>query len=154
MVDPCGPIVSPPGEGELNRAFGLVRRFKVTAEQTGGALCVFEEEIPEGAGPPLHIHHREHELFAVLAGRVRFRCGETEIEAGPGATVLIPPGAPHAFRGLGPGTARVLITLTPGHGGDFFRAVEREGLSAPADMARITAIAATYGLSFVGPPLD
>ena len=154
MTDPHLPIVSSPGAGEPNHAFGLMRRFKVTAEQVGGALCVFEEEIPEGAGPPLHIHHREHELFAVLEGRVRFRCGETEAETEPGATVLIPPGAPHAFRGLGPGVARVLITLTPGRGGDFFRDVEREGLSPPADMARIAEIAARYDLEFVGPPLS
>lgn len=125
----------------------------MTAENTNGAFCVFEEEIPEGEGPPLHIHHEEHELFTVLSGAVRFHCEGEEATVGAGATVLIPPGARHAFRGMGPGAARVTVMLTPGRGEGFFRTVEAEGLSPAADKARIDEIAEDYALSFVGPPL-
>ncbi len=148
------PIVSQPGSGEPNDAFGLHRWFRVSAASTGGAFCLFEEEIPEGAGPPLHIHHEEWELFAVLSGQVKFRCEAAEVIAGPGWSVAIPPGARHAFRGMGPGAARVAVTLTPGGGEGFFRDVVAEGLRPPTDMARIVEIAARYGLEFVGPPID
>ncbi|QIE54042.1 cupin domain-containing protein [Pikeienuella piscinae] len=147
------PVVHGPGAGEENRAFGLRRWFRIPAAAVGGAFSVFEEEIPEGAGPPLHIHHDAREFFVVTEGRVRFHCEGEEVEAGPGFTVLIPAGARHTFRGLGPGTSRALITLTPGAGEGLFRDVAAEALSPERDMPRILELAARYKLEFVGPPL-
>ncbi|MEM7547199.1 MAG: cupin domain-containing protein [Pseudomonadota bacterium] len=148
------PIVHGPSEGEPNSAFGLQRWFRVTPEMTGGAFCVFEEVIPEGEGPPLHIHYEEHELFTVLSGSVKFHCEGEEAVAGPGFTILIPPGARHAFRGVGPGPSRVSVMLSPGRGEGFFRDVEAEGLSSQKDFPRIKEIAKGYAVEFVGPPLD
>ncbi|KIT17329.1 hypothetical protein [Jannaschia aquimarina] len=54
----------------------------------------------------------------------------------------------------GPGEARVLIMLPPGKGVGFFRDVAAEGLSPGSDMSRINEIAATYGVEFVGPPIE
>ncbi|MEO0359753.1 MAG: cupin domain-containing protein [Pseudomonadota bacterium] len=150
---PLQPITHEPGEGEPNAAFGLKRWFRVRADDVDGAFCVFEEEIPEGEGPPVHIHHEEHELFTVLTGAVRFHCDGVEKTMGAGGTVLIPPGARHAFRGVGPGPSRVTVMLTPGRGEGFFRDVEAEGLVPGRDKARIDEIAEDYALSFVGPPL-
>lgn len=147
------PIVHHPGDGAHNAAFHLDRWFRLTPRDTGGAFALFEEHIPQGSGPPLHIHHTEHEIFTVLTGRVRFHCDGHEAEATPGTTVLIPPGAPHAFKGLGPGMSRVLIQLSPGRGVGFFTDVAAENLSPETDMDRILQIAADYDLEFVGPPL-
>ncbi|MBR1156307.1 cupin domain-containing protein [Bradyrhizobium sp. JYMT SZCCT0428] len=148
------PIVHAPAAGEANSAFGFKRYFRITPEDTGGAFCVFEEEIEEGAGPPLHIHHVEHEMFTVLSGSVKFHCDGTEAVAEAGTTALIPPGACHAFKGIGPGTSRVLVMLSPGNGEGFFREVEKEGLSSKDGMDRVNEIAAKYSVEFVGPPLD
>ncbi|MGM0584368.1 MAG: cupin domain-containing protein [Pseudomonadota bacterium] len=133
-----------------NEAFGLPRRILTGGR--GASLSVFEETVPAGAGPPLHIHRNEDEHFLVLEGRMRFRCNGAELEAGPGDGVLIPAGAPHAFQGLAP-SSRALVTLNGPFAG-FFLAVEREGLAPPADMARICEIGAAWGIDFVGPPLD
>ena len=46
-----------------DQAFGLKRWFLVTSEDTGSSLSTWIEEIPGGAGPPLHVHHRETEVF-------------------------------------------------------------------------------------------
>lgn len=143
-------VVHRTGEGEENRAF-LNRRFRVMPEDTGGTMAVWEEEIPEGAGPPLHIHHDAQELFVVLKGNVRFRCSGREVEVGPGASVLIPQHAEHTFKGIGPGVARVLVQLVPGRGVGFFR--EAEGLDPATDMERILQIAREYDLEFAGPPI-
>lgn len=144
-------IVRAPGEGLANNAFDLPKIFRATSAETGGAFAVWEDHVPEGSGPPLHIHHAEDELFCVLTGRILLQAGDARAEAGPGWTVTILRGTPHAFRGLEPSTA--MVTLTPGAGAQFFLDVEREGLHAPQDMPRIAKIAAGYGWEFVGPPI-
>ena len=143
-------VVHQAGEGEANHAF-LTRRFRLMPEDTGGTFALWEEEIPEGVRPPLHVHHDAQELFVVLEGRVRFRCSGRETEAGPGASVLIPQHAEHTFKGLGPGTSRVLVQLVPGRGVGFFR--EAEGLDPETEMDRILEIARKYELEIVGPPI-
>jgi mannose-6-phosphate isomerase-like protein (cupin superfamily) len=146
-------IVRADGEGTANSAFHLPRRLLLTAADTAGSTAVWIEEVPPGAGPPLHFHAREDESFYVLDGMFRFKGGETVELAGRGATVFIPRGMPHTFRNDGAETGRLLVTMTPGGFEGFFLAVEAEGLSPPEDMERIGALAAQYGLSFVGPPL-
>lgn len=147
-------IHSAAGEGEANEAFGLRRIFRVTADQTDGAFAIFEENVPEGAGPPLHIHHKETETFTVLDGAIRFHLDGEEFTAEPGAIVVIPAGTPHTFQGRGPGMSRALIQLSPGHAAGFFGAVTKAGLKAPDDMEAVAKLAEDYNLSFVGPPLD
>lgn len=153
MNDDLGALMHGPGEGEVVEAFGQTYRFRVAPEATGGALALFEDEVPEGSGPPLHRHTGERELFVVLEGRVRIHCEGREREMGPGGSALIPPGAVHAFRGLGPGPSRLLVTLIPGGGAALFRAVAAEGLRMPDDAARVVELAAAHGMEIVGPPL-
>ncbi len=148
------PIIHGPGSGEHNDGFGFNRWFRITPKDTDGKFAVFEEEIPEGAGPPIHVHKTEFELFIVLDGRMKFHCDGVEEVAEPGTTVLIPPGARHAFRGMGPGTSRVLIMLAPGRGEGLFRDLASAELLPPTDMDAINEIAACYDVEFVGPPLD
>lgn len=153
MVE-AGALFHEAGEGTPNDAFGLPRTIRIPPEATKGAFSLWEEVVPEDAGPPLHVHRTEAEVFVVLEGRIRFRCGETLRDIGPGASAMIPAGAPHSFKGLGPGRSRVLILLSPGTGMNMFRDVAAENLAPPADMDRIAEIAAGYGVEFVGPPLD
>ncbi|WP_299649561.1 cupin domain-containing protein [uncultured Tateyamaria sp.] len=146
-----GAVHTPAGAGAPNDAFGLPRRFHVTGDAT--LPSVWEEDVPEGAGPPRHIHTSAAELFVVRTGRVLFEADGAQFEAGAGDTVLIPMGVPHAFKGLAPDGSVVLITLSPGGGDAFFRAVSDEGLSPATDMPRITELAELYDVAFVGPPL-
>ncbi len=146
-------IIRRPGEGSINRAFGLPRRFLVRTQDTGGALTVFEEEVPPGAGPPLHVHRREHETFVVLEGTVRFRCDDEETVLGEGGVIVIPPGSPHAFKNEGSANARLLISCTPGGVEGFFETIEAEALEPPGDMPRIAEIAEAHGMEILGPPL-
>jgi quercetin dioxygenase-like cupin family protein len=77
---------------------GLMK-IKARAEDTDGTLGLFEENFyREGAGPPLHVHSREDEAHYVLEGRFRFRLGDDEFVAGPGAWVWQPRGVPHSFK--------------------------------------------------------
>ena len=140
------------GTGEENSAFGLNRRTRIPPEATGDAFAVWEERIPAGAGPPLHVHDEEHEVFTLLSGRVRFRIEHEDVEAGAGDVVMVPPGTPHTFKGLEHAVA--LVLLSPGPAARFFEAVTRAGVDPATDMDAVTGIAAAHNIRFVGPPLD
>lgn len=63
---------------------------------------------------PLHVHHGDDEAWYVLEGTLRFRIGEAEHTAGPGAAVVAPKGTPHAYGNATRGhTARYLLIMTP-----------------------------------------
>ena len=153
MENTAAPLVHTKGKGEGNHAFGIERWFRVTPEDTDGAFALMEEVVPEGVGPPLHIHLAEIEVFTVLSGRVRFHCNGHDVVAEAGSTIMIPPGSKHAFRGAGPGESRILVMLSPGKGEGFFRAVEDQSLSPETDMSAIQSLGSQFGVSFVGPPL-
>ena len=87
--------------------------FLVPAAATGGALSVFRATMPEGFGPPRHIHTREDEVFLVLEGEALFDIDGRILRAGPGATVFMPRGVPHTFRVQSP-VAVMLGVMTPG----------------------------------------
>ena len=109
--------------------------------------------------PPLHVHHREDEAFFVLAGRLRFVCGEEAIVAGPGAFVFLPRDVPHTFVVEGEEPAHLLTLVSPGGGEGFFveagRPPEGPGLppAGPPDIATLQRVAPRYGNEIVGPPL-
>jgi hypothetical protein len=62
--------------------------LKASRQSTGGALSVFETSID--AGPPLPVHDREDECFAVLDGSLSVRCGGDEFHAAAGSFVFLP----------------------------------------------------------------
>ena len=65
---------------------------------------------------------------------------------------FMPRNVPHTYQNTGNGTGRLLVTITPAGFEGFFREASRRQLTPPKDMAEINALAAQYGLSFVGPP--
>jgi len=150
---PFAPVLRAPGEGLRNLAFGA-RVIRVRGSETAGRFALWEEPVPPGAGPPLHVHQREDEFFQVLAGRFRFRCGDMVAEGGEGTTAFLPRGVPHAFRNVGGMPARLQFILTPGEGGEaFFRDLAPLVADGPPDPLALTALADRYGTEFVGPPL-
>lgn len=145
-------VVRRANQGLANQAFGLPRSFLVRAEDTQGALSQWIEDVPAGAGPPMHVHHREIELFRVLAGEFRFWAAAQSFDAQGGDTVLIPAGTAHAFKNTGAGSGQLLVTMTPGGLEGFFIEVQARQLHPSTDMPQIAAIAARFNLEFVGPP--
>ena len=153
------PLLVRHGDGEevAVPAMGLAMRVLVPGTATAGeSFCLIREETVPGGGPPLHVHHRQTELFIVQDGDYEFAAGERRFRAGPGDVVVVPPGTPHTFRNAGATRASFLFLLTPALGGDrFFRefaAMLGQG-GGPPDPAALNAMAAPYGLEFVGPPL-
>jgi mannose-6-phosphate isomerase-like protein (cupin superfamily) len=87
---------------------------------------------------PLHLHRDEDEAWYVLEGRLGFRLGSEEVEAGSGEGVLAPAGTPHSYWNaasgltryllvMGPRTARMLEELHAPGAADFAAIFERNG---------------------------
>lgn len=67
-----GPVIAHSGEGASVRAFGNEILFKLTTEQSGGALVVGLATVPAGNAVPPHVQDREDELFIIVEGAYRF----------------------------------------------------------------------------------
>lgn len=105
---------------------------KASADRTGGALTVFEENEP--VDTPLHVHENEDELFYVLEGEHVFQVGEEQFRVGPGGLVFAPRGVPHAQRRVVPRTGRILVLTSPAGLEGFFRELadaDRAGALGP-----------------------
>jgi mannose-6-phosphate isomerase-like protein (cupin superfamily) len=124
----------PPADGGRPVTDAYIGTGEVLADRPGlrVSLLVDVDEIgiaevaskPGGASPPLHVHRRHSESFYVLAGELTFAVNGSELHAGAGSWVQVPPGAPHTFAATGSEDVRYLNIHTPGCGfGDFVRAL-------------------------------
>lgn len=161
LATPTAPAATafPPGEGHSIWFMDNRMTIKATGESTGGAYSLLEAWAPAGSGPPLHVHHREAETFWVLEGRLRVHCGDSSYIAEPGAWVSLPAGVPHTFIVEGQGPARVLTTMVPGGGEQFFveagRTADDDGMppAQPPDLERLSRVAERFGIELLVPPL-
>lgn len=92
--------ISPAGEARTINAFGRID-LRIPASETGNVLSVWESVVPREAGPPLHVHEREDEMFYVLEGKFQIWCGAESFVGGPGTTVVLPRGVAHTYKNIG-----------------------------------------------------
>jgi quercetin dioxygenase-like cupin family protein len=67
------------------------------ATETNGRFAFMEVKVRPGLEPPPHIHEREHELFFVLEGAIRFYTPEKTFDVQAGGVGFLPQGKPHTF---------------------------------------------------------
>lgn len=91
-----------------------------SGEDTGGAFSVFEE-VPPLLDTPLHTHANEDEFFYIVEGDHVVRRGDEEFELGPGDTIFLPRGVPHAHRRVVPKVGRLVVVVSPAGFEGFFR---------------------------------
>jgi quercetin dioxygenase-like cupin family protein len=137
-------VVAQPGEGEqMWFAGGGVFTFKITAQDSGGSLLMFEDTLQAGKSTPLHLHPSEEETIYVLAGELLVHIEGDEHRIGTGGCFMAPRGVPHAFKVVSE-TARLLCVLTPGSAEAFYRDAGEpspSGEDRPPDFARLRAAA-------------
>jgi quercetin dioxygenase-like cupin family protein len=107
--------VRTPDTDETLPHFGVVGdnyTILLTGADTDGRYGLIDMFVPPGGGPPPHRHDFE-EMFHVLEGEIEvtFRGDTSTIKAGE--TINIPARAPHFFRNLSDGDARVLCMISP-----------------------------------------
>jgi thiamine-phosphate pyrophosphorylase len=92
------PILSAPGDGDR-----LTKPHRTALVKTQRPeLAVFEYFVDaEYDGASSHVHLRHADCFHVLEGELAFETAAGEVRAEPGTSVVVPPGAVHAFTSVG-----------------------------------------------------
>jgi quercetin dioxygenase-like cupin family protein len=152
------PIIRNEGDGEkLWFAGGGVFTMKASAEDTGGAFVLFEDDVVRGKATPLHLHPNEDETIYVLEGELLVDMDGAQRRVGRHGVFVAPRGVPHAFL-VTSETARLLCLQTPGTGESFYREASEPAISdadaaRPADFARLREIAErSKSIELLGPP--
>ena len=135
-----------------------VARIHVDGDETDGRLSVVEVFARLGDMPPLHVHHREDEVFHGLEGHMTLHLPGEQIELETGSTLLAPRGVPHTYR-VESETARCLVVCQPAGFESFVAAISQPAPSdelPPLDrehhLAAINAAAEEHGIELLGPP--
>ena len=84
------------GEGWTYR-FGIDFTVKASEVQEGSSVAFLEYVTRKGEEPPDHTHLTEAEIFYVLEGAVRFRCGGQTFDLEQGGFIFLPPGIEHGY---------------------------------------------------------
>ena len=126
---------------------GLVTRYLMRGEETGGRFAVLEHDLPPRTlAAPTHVHEHEDEYSYVLSGRLGVMVGDEVTEAGPGTLVAKPRGIPHAFWNAGNEETRIIELVSPAGFESFFEEAAPYLAGAEPDFERVGAIQAGYGL--------
>jgi len=128
--------------------------FKLTGDDTAGALDYFVVEVAPHGGPPLHVHHRQEETIHVLSGRFKVRIGDDVHHLEPGGFAYLPAGLCHAFLNLTDEPAEIIVVYTPGGGHRFYEELGPATRTASPDPAEVAAIFERHGMTLLGPPLS
>jgi quercetin dioxygenase-like cupin family protein len=139
---------------------GHLFEYLLEPDETRGALAIVRATCRPGFNPPVHVHRNEDEVFYILEGQATFLVGDRMIEAGPGATVWLPRGVPHAPR-FDSDVVRCLMAITPGDGVKLFQEFSvpaEDHVLPPAgehlpDFEAMGRRMAELGIDIVGPPL-
>jgi mannose-6-phosphate isomerase-like protein (cupin superfamily) len=123
--------------------------FRLTSDQSDGALVALEVRIPAGGGPPLLHRHEPFELYRVERGELAFYIeGERETVsrtvAGPGSVVAIPGGREHTVRNESGEESTAFVVFSPGS--EMERFVRAVGDLGEPGIEEVLGLAATHGV--------
>ena len=107
---------------------------------------------PPKAGPALHLHFREDEVWYVLEGEYRFKAGDAMFRVSEGGMAFGPRGMPHCFQNIGDAPARLLIITTPAGAERYFEDFAKLP-PGPIDPEELATLALASGIELLGPPL-
>ena len=128
--------------------------FKVTGEDTGGALDYFTVEVAPHGGPPLHVHHKQEETIHVLSGRFKVRIGDETFELDERGFAYLPSTVPHTFLNLTDAPGEIIVVYTPGGCRHFYEELGPATRNGTPDRAVVAAIFEKHDMTVLGPPLS
>lgn len=150
------PFILAPGERHagappLERPF-----FRFASGQTEGLLALAEVRLPPlTAGPNLHVHANEDELFFVLDGIMTLQVGDRLHEIAAGGLAWGARGIPHAFANRVKDLLRIMIMWIPGGAERLFQDMREylQTVDGVPDPQVVAEIQARYGCTHVGPQI-
>ena len=93
---------------------GSLMTFLAKASEADGRFALMEYYTKPGNEPPPHIHDREHEMYFVLEGSMRFYCEDKTMDINAGDVVFLPQGKAHAFNCLSPQVRTLILVAASG----------------------------------------
>ncbi len=121
----------------VNGAGGERLTFLRRMPGTTGYRLEVENVVKPGAGPVMHVHHRQEEALTVVQGRIGYqRPGEPAEFAGPGETVAFRAGEAHKFWNAGEEDLRVRGYIEPADNVEYFLAAIFESQKRSGDLGR------------------
>ena len=137
--DETGPTFVPAHSGTVLDYLSVTH--KLTSQQTGGTIYLFESAFEPGTGNRMHVHGREDEIGFVIEGALEVRLADRSEILEAGGIARLPKGIPHAIRNPLDSPSRYLFMAVPGGIDRWFDAVaraERDGLLDDAMFQRLS----------------
>ena len=156
------PIFRPSGTAPAVWGPGDLYNLLATGKETNNAFFQFEAIVPQGGGPPPHVHSREDESFYVVSGSLEMLMGDKTYQVKRGDFVYIPRGTVHRFKNVGGDTAVQLVTFVPAGMEGFFQeafpeVTDRTAAPPPVTeelIQKMNEVAPKYGVVMMPPPDD
>ena len=128
-----------------------VLSFKVSTEDSQGALLAIELVHHAKGGPPHHRHLDQDEWFYVVEGEYVVAVGEESYRLKAGDSAFGPRQVPHTWAHVGEQTGRIVFVVTPaGQLEAFLKEISKANAMAPQEPTFWQA----YRMELVGPPLE
>ncbi len=136
---------------------------KVSAQDTGGAMCIFE--FTGTGGGPRHLHHEQDEWIYVIDGELDFVVGGERLRLTAGQSIFIPRKTAHLWTCISGRPSKIINVYQPaGKMEEFFRQVSTfKNLPTREDVINKTyteeqvqglhRLFSDHGMDLLGPPL-
>lgn len=143
------------GKGRFNESFLYKGKnpndIKISKEDTGNQLAVFEYIGYEKTGPSLHVHFHQDEIFYVVDGSYRFVVGGETMLLQEGDTIFLPRNIPHTWIQLTDMGKLIYFVQPAGKAEEFFRTMN--ALKHQPTKEEVDRIHEACGMRVVGPGL-
>ncbi|MDB6053070.1 MAG: hypothetical protein JWN25_593 [Verrucomicrobiales bacterium] len=149
--------------GDKVKLGGEPNDCKVSARDTGGAMCVFE--FTGSGGGPNHLHHEQDEWIYILEGEFEFVVADKRFCVGPGESVFIPRKVKHVWGCVNGQPGKVLNVYQPaGKMEDFFYSVSKAPFMPTIEQVvnktyqkeqieKLHQLFEDHGMDLLGPPM-
>lgn len=149
--DPQKPFIVKAGKSRFED-YNPAGVLKVSGNDTQGEFCVFETKNERGpmAGPPLHVHKYQDEIFQIIEGEFLFQVGDEKIKASAGDFVFGPRKVPHAFYQTSK-KCHMIFSYNPA--GKMENIMKEMAKLMPQNPEGFAKVCAENDVPFVGPPM-
>jgi mannose-6-phosphate isomerase-like protein (cupin superfamily) len=148
------PFILGPGERHPEAPLIPGPVIRIASAQSDGLLALGEVALPpRTAGPNLHVHANEDELFYVLDGVMTVRVGDELHDVAKGGLAWGARGVPHTFANLTTEPLRLLLLWVPGGAEEVFVQMHEyhRTRTGDPDQALMDDIMARHGATRLGP---
>src|SRR6185437_12028518 len=111
-AEPTTPVRIPRGQDRFNEQHDVgigILSFKVTEQESQGALLIAELAHHTPGGPPRHVHPNQDEWFVVVEGHYQIAVGDRLFDLEPGDSVFGPRQVPHTWAYVGGEAGRMVF---------------------------------------------